>query len=429
MNVLLIGSGGREHALAWKLRQSSQLDKLYVAPGNPGTEEIAENVPIEAADINQLANFALQNKIDLTIIGPDDPLALGIVDLFIAKGLRVFGPTRAAARVESSKSYAKALMGKTDIPTADFRTFDSFDKASAYLQGQRFPLFIKASGLAQGKGAVHCSSLEEGTQTLTNLMVKKTLGDAGRSVVIESYLDGPEVSLHALCDAENYVMFPSSQDHKPVFDNDRGPNTGGMGTVAPLPWVDDMHVRSLGKQVVGPLLVELQRLGTPFKGLLYPGLKLTSHGDKVIEYNARFGDPETQVYMRLLDDDLLQLITTLVEGRIKEIKPRWRANIFAVNIAIASGGYPDGYKKGLPITGVEEANAMKDVVVFQAGTAKRDNQLVTNGGRVLYVSATGNSIEDAQKKAYDAVHLIFFEGMHFRKDIGDAAIKLSMNMK
>ncbi len=428
MNVLIIGSGGREHALAWKLNQSSELDRLYVAPGNPGTAEVAENVPIDAADIKRLADFALQNTIDLTIVGPDDPLALGVVDLFNEKGLRIFGPSHTAAKIESSKSYAKALMEKTGIPTADFQSFDNFDEASTYLQGQQFPLFIKASGLAQGKGAVASASYKEGVKTLNDIMVRKIFGDAGDSVIIESYLDGPEVSLHALCDTEDYVMFPSSQDHKPVFDDDKGPNTGGMGTVAPLPWVGDEYVETLGKQVVEPLLAELRRAKAPFKGLIYPGLKLTRNGPKVIEYNARFGDPETQVYMRLLDSDLLKMIMSCVEGSVREIKPQWLPNTFSVNIAMASGGYPGDYNKGLPITGIEEASAMNDIVIFQAGTTKRGNELVTNGGRVLYVSATGSSIEEARNKAYDAIKVIDFEGKHFRKDIGIKAVELSRHL-
>ncbi len=256
-------------------------------------------------------------------------------------------------------------------------------------------------------------------------MVEKVFGEAGNSVVIESYLDGPEFSLHALCHANSYVMFPSSQDYKPALDNDEGPNTGGMGTVAPLPWVDDNYVKKIGEQVVGPLLSELSRSSLPFSGLLYLGLKLTTNGAKVIEYNARFGDPETQVYMRLLESDLLKLIMACAEGKMQELQPQWRPNTFAVNIAITSGGYPGSYRKGLPISGVDRASALEDVVVFQAGTVKKNNQLVTNGGRVLYCSAIGSSIEEARNKAYAAVALIDFEGMHLRSDIGSKAIELS----
>ena len=427
MNVLVIGSGGREHALAWKLRQSSNLGRLYVAPGNPGTSNLAQNVPIEATDVRGMVDFALKNAIDLTIVGPDDPLAVGIVDSFNEAGLRIIGPTRQAARIESSKAFAKHLMQQAGIPTADFRVVDDFHEAAAYLSSQRFPLFIKATGLAQGKGAVKVSSQSEGLQILKLMMVDTAFGDAGKTVVIESYLDGPEISLHALCHADRYTMFPSSQDHKPLFDDDEGPNTGGMGTVAPLPWVDDDYVSRLGEQVVEPLLFEMHRSSYPFSGLLYPGLKLTSNGPKIIEYNARFGDPETQVYMRLLESDLLDVLVACMDGGMEGLQLQWKPNTFAVNVAITSGGYPGAYRTGLPIKGVERASALDDVVVFQAGTAISNDELVTNGGRVLYCSATGSSLEEARRKAYAAVALIDFKEMHFRGDIGSKAIALSRN--
>ncbi len=427
MNVLVIGSGGREHALAWKLHQSSNLGRLYVAPGNPGTADLAQNVPIDATDVRGMVDFALKNAIDLTIVGPDDPLAMGIVDAFSEAGLRIFGPTRQAARIESSKAFAKHLMQQAGIPTADFRVVDDFHEAAAYLSSQRFPLFIKATGLAQGKGAVKASSQSEGLQILKLMMVDTALGDAGKTVVIESYLDGPEISLHALCHADRYTMFPSSQDHKPVFEHDEGPNTGGMGTVAPLPWVDDQEVQRVGERVVVPLLSELHRSNLPFSGLLYPGLKLTSDGAKVIEYNARFGDPETQVYMRLLESDLLELLLAWTDGEVKDLQPKWKPNTFAVNVAVTSRGYPGAYRKGLPLRGVDRASALEDVVVFQAGTAIKNDKLVTNGGRVLYCSAIGSSIEEARDKSYAAISLIDFEGMHFRRDIGSVAIARSRN--
>ncbi len=425
MNVMVIGSGGREHALAWKLSQSRHVDKLYVAPGNAGTESVAENVPIAATDIEKLARFGRRHDVGLTIVGPDDPLALGIVDLFEAEGLVVFGPRKTAAKIEASKAYSKHLMHKQGIPTADFVTFDEYDEALEYVERQTFPLFIKASGLAQGKGAVGCASMGDAKKTLKAVMVEKIFGEAGNSVVIESLLNGPEFSLHALCNGTDYVMLPSSQDHKPVFDGDEGPNTGGMGTVAPLPWVDPSMVESLGQKVVALLLEGLIDESAPFKGLLYPGLKLTADGAKVIEYNARFGDPETQVYMRLLDSDLLEVLEAAARGNLEGRDLHWQPDTYAVNVALVSGGYPSAYQKGFPITGIDEANALDDVVVFHSGTTRQNGAVVTNGGRVLYVSATGSTLVEAQQKAYYGVSLIHFEGMHYRRDIGDMAIKLS----
>jgi phosphoribosylamine---glycine ligase len=424
MKVLIVGSGGREHALAWKARQSKGLETLYVAPGNPGTAEVAENVPIEATDLDGLARFATRNAVGLTVIGPDDPLARGMADRFRSEGLTIFGPSKSAARIEASKVFAKRAMKSAGVPTAEFEAFGDFRAAREYLKRQPFPLFIKADGLAQGKGAIFASSLAEGELVLSNIMQKGAFGEAGSSVIIESYLDGPEVSLHALCNETAYLMFPVSQDHKPVFDGNRGPNTGGMGTVGPVSTPKGFGPDVLGRLVVAPILSELAGASTPFSGLLYPGVKLTSHGPRVVEYNARFGDPEAQVYMRLLRSDLIEMLQACIGGDLQSYKAEWLSDTFAVNVAITSAGYPGSYQKNIPITGVDEASDMDDVVIFHAGTAVLGDRLVTNGGRVLYVSATGKSITEARSKAYRAVNAISFEGMHFRSDIGYGATEL-----
>ncbi|HTR18650.1 MAG TPA: phosphoribosylamine--glycine ligase [Candidatus Paceibacterota bacterium] len=422
MHVLLIGSGGREHALAWKLKQSPRIGKLYIAPGNGGTERLGENVPIVATDIEKLAAFASEKKIALTIVGPDDPLALGVVDLFRARKLRIFGPTKAAARIESSKSFAKKLMQDAKIPTAQFKAFDSHTTALAYVHAHGVPVVIKASGLSLGKGVYICKTMEEAESSLKAVMVDMVHGEAGREVVIEDFLEGPEVSVHVLSDALNQLVFPSSQDHKPALDGDEGNMTGGMGTIAPVPFVSTELMGTIERSVVRPALDAMLKSGAQFEGLLYPGLKITNDGPKVLEFNARFGDPETQVYMRLLKSDLLDLLEACVDHTLGNLlsKVEWVRG-FAANIVLASGGYPDSYKKGFPITGIDEAEAMEGIVVFHAGTAFKDGSLVTNGGRVLGVSALGGTPKDAIDKAYAAVQKIHFEGMHYRKDIGAKA--------
>lgn len=417
LRVLIIGSGGREHALAWKLAESPRLGKLYVAPGNPGTAEVAENVPIDADDVKGLVAFALKAKINFTVVGPDDVLARGTVDAFQKEGLEIFGPTQAAAQIEASKAYAKEVMTKRGVPTADYKTFDDLERALEYIKKATYPLFIKASGLALGKGAVRAENAQEAARTLRDMMSGERFGAAGKTVVIESYLDGPEMSLHALCDGKTYRVFPSSQDHKPVLDGNKGPNTGGMGTVAPLFWVSPEDVETMGKAVVEPILKDMRAEGHPFKGLLYPGMKLTRKGPKVIEYNARFGDPETQVYMRLLDSDLLSVLLACSRGTLSKTELVWREQTAAC-IVLASGGYPDAYAKGKLIEGIAKAEELDGVKVFQAGTAMKDGQLVTNGGRVLGVTAVGDSLEEARTNAYRAVKRIRFADMHYRKDIG-----------
>ncbi len=429
MNILLIGSGGREHALAWKIAQSPRCGKLYILPGNPGTAACGENVAIKADEIEEFARFAEEKKIDLTIVGPDDPLALGVVDAFAARGLRIFGPTKAAARIESSKAFAKELMLEAGIPTAEARTFRSHEEALAYVRDRGAPIVVKASGLALGKGVYVCTTIEEAGHALSEVMLDHRFGEAGDEVVVEEYLEGVEFSVHVLCDGTDFLLLPPSQDHKRAQEGDQGPNTGGMGTVAPVPGISDETMREIGERIVRPTLAALRQRGTPFTGLLYPGIMLTKDGPKVIEFNARWGDPETQVYMRLLESDILDLFEACIDGRIAQQKVQWRAG-FAANIVLASGGYPGEYKKGFSITGIEEAEKVEGVVVFHAGTKAmpplpfgeragvRGGQFITSGGRVFGVSAVAPTLKEALARAYWAADKIRFEGKYVRSDIG-----------
>ncbi|RJR13237.1 phosphoribosylamine--glycine ligase [Candidatus Parcubacteria bacterium] len=423
VDVLIIGSGGREHALAWKLKQSPRIGKLYVAPGNGGTQLIAENVPIGVMDFQKLADFAAAKSIGLTVVGPDDPLGAGIVDVFNARGLRIWGPTKEAAQIESSKAFAKQLMHEAKIPTAQFKICTSATEALAYSRTLKFPVVIKASGLAVGKGVYICHSPEEAEKAIDDLMVKRIFNTSGDQVVVEEYIEGPEISLHALSDGIEHVLFPSAQDHKPIFDNDEGPNTGGMGVIAPVPWVRNELLTKAEYETVSQAVRALREKGIRFQGLLYPGLKITTAGPRVLEYNARFGDPECQAYMRLLKSDLLDLLEASVDSTVGLIKKKvtWEPG-FAVNIVVASGGYPGEYKKGIPITGIEDAEKIPGVVVFHAGTAYKEYQLVTAGGRVLGVSAVGMTLQEALDTAYKAIEKIHFEGMYYRKDIGKKSL-------
>ena len=420
INVLIIGNGGREHALAWKLAQSPRIGKLYVAPGNGGTRQVAENIPIETNDIDGLVQFAEKNEIGLTVVGPDDPLALGVVDAFQAKGLRIFGPTRAAAEIESSKAFAKNLMSEANIPTATFKIFSEHDKALSYIRERGAPIVVKASGLALGKGVYVCKTLSQAEGALAEIMLDHVHKEAGTEVVVEEFLDGQEISIHAFCDGKTFVLLPPAQDHKPIRDNDEGKNTGGMGTIAPVSWVSADTLKVIGEQIVRPTLEALAKRERPFTGLLYPGLKMTSSGVKVLEFNARFGDPETQSYMRLLKTDLLDILEACVDGKLAELAIEWHSG-FAVCVMIASGGYPDEYRKGVPLRGVAEAERVSNVVVFHAGTIF-ENELKTSGGRVLGISATGDTLRDALNSAYEAARLVKFEGMQYRSDIGAKAL-------
>lgn len=420
--IFVIGAGGREHALAWKLAQSPQAGRIFIAPGNGGTGGVATNVDIAAGDISGLLKFAQENNVDLTVVGPDDTLALGVVDAFTKAGLRIFGPTQAAAQIEASKAFSKELMAKTGVPTARFETFTELEPALKYVAGHEFPVVVKASGLALGKGVSICANREEAEIALREMMEDKIFGAAGNSVVIEDFLTGQEVSIHAFCDGHTAVLFPTAQDHKPVRDGDQGPNTGGMGTLSPVPWTTKELLNEAKKQVVEPILAGLRGSGAPFTGLLYPGLMVAKDGSfKVLEYNARFGDPETQSYMRLLETDLLAILNVCVDGRLADVEITW-ADKTAVTIVLASGGYPGSYPKGLPISGLDEAAAQPDVVVFHAGTKLDDGRVVTAGGRVLGVTATGRDLADARAKAYAAARLIHFDGVQYRSDIGSKSL-------
>lgn len=421
-NVLIIGGGGREHALAWKLAQSPRIGKLYVAPGNGGTRDIAENIAIEATDARGLARFAEKNLINLTVVGPDDPLALGVVDVFQSHGLRIFGPTRAAAQIEASKAFAKRLMRDSDIPTAPFRIFRKYESALEYIRKHGVPIVIKASGLALGKGAYPCKTLAKAEGALAEIMLERAYKQAGNEVIAEEFLNGQEVSIHALCDGKTSILLPTAQDHKPVFDGDKGKNTGGMGTFAPVPWVTDRMLREVDEQIVRPTLQALVKKGKLFTGLLYPGLKMTDKGPQVLEFNARFGDPETQSYMRLLKTDLLDVLDACVDGKLADLAIQWHSG-FAVCVVLASGGYPGKYKKEIPIFGIAEAEKVSGVIVFHSGTMYND-QLRTSGGRVLGVTAVGDTLQEALNRAYEAARRIKFKGMHYRKDIGVKAIAM-----
>lgn len=423
-NVLIIGSGGREHALAWKLAQSPRIKKLFVAPGNGGTRQVAENIEITTTDIDGLVAFAENNDIGLTVVGPDGPLALGVVDAFQARRLRIFGPTRVAAEIESSKAFSKNLMREAGIPTAAFQVFSEYDKALAYVRKRGAPIVIKASGLALGKGVYVCQTLAEAEASLTEIMLEHIHKDAGKEVVIEEFLDGQEISIHAFCDSKTFALLPSAQDHKPIRDGDEGKNTGGMGTIAPISWVSTDTLHILGEQVVRPTLEALAKRGRQFSGLLYPGLKMTTSGPKVLEFNARFGDPETQSYMRLLKTDLLDILEACVDNTLSKLTIEWHTG-FAACVIIASGGYPDEYKKDVPLRGVAEAGRVPNVVVFHAGTSF-SGELRTSGGRVLGVTATGNTLRDALDRAYEATQLIEFEGMQYRRDIGAKTIAMQV---
>ncbi len=415
--VLVIGGGGREHALAWKIAQSPQVEQIFVAPGNGGTATIAKNVNIGFTDVESLLKFAQENQIDLTVIGQEAASDAGVVDAFRSAELAIFGPTKSATRIESSKAYSKELMQSRDIPTAEFETFSDPKKAIKYVENRKYPQVIKASGLAEGKGVVIAENFDQAESAINDMMVKKVFKDSGNTIVIEDFLRGQEVSIHALSDGTNALLFPASQDHKQIFDGDKGPNTGGMGVIAPVPWVTQEHLDFAMSKVVKPALEGLKSDNSPFTGCLYPGLMIDGSEVKVLEFNARFGDPEAETYLRLLDGDLYEILLSCANGNLDTSKIKWLPKT-AISVAIASGGYPGSYTKGLPITGIHDAEAVDDVVVLQAGTTTTNGQLVTNGGRVLYVTAIGKDTSEARDKAYTAVSKIKFEGMHYRTDIG-----------
>lgn len=417
MKVLVVGSGGREHAICWKLAQSPKVDKLYCAPGNAGIGEIAELLPIGAMELDKLVDFAKENNIDLTVIGMDDPLVAGVVDKFEAAGLRVFGPRANAAIIEGSKAFSKELMKKYNIPTAKYETFDDYNKALDYVKNGNFPVVLKADGLALGKGVLICNNLDEAVEGLNTLMVDKKFGASGSKVVIEEFLTGPEVSVLSFCDGNTVVPMVSAQDHKRAYDNDEGLNTGGMGTFSPSRIYTDEIAKQCMDTIFKPTVDALNKEGRQFKGIIYFGLMLTKDGPKVIEYNARFGDPETQVILPRLKSDLCEIFEACIDGTLDKLNVEWYDNA-ACCVVLASGGYPESYTKGYEITGLDDVKKRSDIVVFHAGTALKDGKYVTNGGRVLGITGIGKDLDDAIKIAYEGVDIVSFENVHYRKDIG-----------
>lgn len=417
MKILVVGGGGREHAIIWKLKQSSIVDKIYCAPGNAGISELAECVPISAMEFAKLISFVKENDIDYTIIGMDDPLAGGIVDAFENANLKVFGPRKNAAILESSKAFAKNLMKKYNIPTAAYETFDNYEAAKIYLEKQDMPIVLKADGLALGKGVLICKTLEEAQQGLKEIMQEHKFGAAGNTVIIEEFLEGPEVSILSFCDGKTIIPMVSAQDHKRAFDNDKGLNTGGMGTFSPSKFYTNEMAEECMKTIFQPTVNAMLKENRPFVGIIYFGLMYTKNGMKVIEYNARFGDPETQVILPRLKTDLLDIMLACTNGTLDNMNIEWYDNA-AVCVILASGGYPVSYTKGYEITGLEKISEKKNMIVFHAGTEKKEGKIVTSGGRVLGITGIGNNIDEAIKTAYEGVEIVNFNQKHFRTDIG-----------
>jgi phosphoribosylamine--glycine ligase len=422
MRVLLIGGGGREDAIAWKLAQSKELKKLYIAPGNPGTARWGENVAIKAEDVAGLVSFAKEKKVELVIVGPEDPLAEGVVDVLEAAGIKAFGPSKAAAQLEADKSFSKQIMRSSAVSTAEGRTFTRFEDAKAYIASRDEAVVVKAAGLAKGKGVMVCNEPSDGILAAEKIMVDKIFGSAGDRIVVEDKLIGEEASILAFVDGRSIYVMESAQDHKPIGDGDTGPNTGGMGAYSPAPVVTDAMMSQIEREILVPVVDCMNRNDTPYKGVLYAGLMITAGGPRVLEFNVRFGDPETQPMLMRLKSDLLEACLAVCEQKLDEVTLEWDSRP-AVCVVMASGGYPGDYEKGKVITGIDEAEQLKDVVVFHAGTAMKDGSLVTAGGRVLGVTAVGGTIADAKKQAYEAVSRISFEGARYRRDIADKAIR------
>jgi phosphoribosylamine--glycine ligase len=431
MNVLVIGSGGREHALVWKLAQSDHIRSLWCAPGNAGiAQETLRNghsvqcMAIGAEDLIGLRDFAKAQRIDLTVVGPDNPLALGIVDLFEQESLRIWGPNKKAAQFEASKAFSQSFMERYRIPTARSGTFSDADPAKQYARSLGGKCVVKADGLALGKGVLICNTIAEADAAIEDILVNKAFGAAGQQIIIQEFLEGIEISLHALCDGTTAKLFPTSQDHKRALDNDQGLNTGGMGTYSPTPFVTCAELQQIGRAVLDPWVAGCKAENIDYRGIIYPGIMLTQNGPRVLEFNARFGDPETQVYLTRLENDLFELLEASVAGTLSSHVLRWRTEV-SVCVIMASGGYPGPYRKGYPITGLDTAATLTEVKVFHAGTSVQNKRIVTNGGRVLGVTALGADLVAARKNAYDAVEQNHFEGAHIRRDNGANAITTS----
>src|SRR3990170_245000 len=421
MKVLLVGSGGREHALAWKLSQSPLVDRLFIAPGNPGSAMHGENVAIPAEDIEGLKAFALREKIDFTVIGPELPLTLGITDAFNVAGLKVFGPTRAAAELEGSKAFSKELMVRYKVPTAFYKRFDESGPAKSYIETHKPPFVVKADGLAAGKGVIICQTAQEAVEAVDLIMTEKAFGSAGKRIIIEEFLTGEEASFLAITDGTTVEPLAPAQDHKAIFDNDMGPNTGGMGAYSPAPVVTPALQKKIMETVMVPVVNAMKADGRPYKGVLYAGLMMTKNGPRVLEFNCRFGDPETQPILMRMESDIVPILVAASEGTLHEVKIKWKQEA-AVCVVMAAKGYPGNYLKGSEINGLEEAAKLNDTMVFHAGTAVKDGKVVTAGGRVLGVTALGPTIKDAIENAYRAVGKISWEGAQYRRDIGKKAL-------
>ncbi|MCB4205039.1 phosphoribosylamine--glycine ligase [Deferribacterales bacterium Es71-Z0220] len=424
MNILLIGSGGREHAIAWKLSQNENIKNIFCAPGNGGTakENKCQNVDIKVTDFDRLIQFAKENDIYMTVVGPEDPLALGIVDRFESEGLKIFGPNKMAAKIEASKAFCKEIMVSANIPTAFYGEFTDFESAKKYVLEKGAPIVVKADGLAAGKGVTVAATVEEAIDALKEIFIDKIFGDAGNKVVIEEFLKGEEASFLAFTDGITVVPMVSSQDHKPVYDNDKGPNTGGMGAYSPAPVMTEKLYNFALNKIAYPLVEELKKRNIVYKGIIYAGLMIDGEDVKVLEFNCRFGDPETQPLLMRLESDLLEIFDACINQNLKEIKINWYSEP-TVCVVMASGGYPKDYKKGYEITGIDSAEQLGNVKVFHAGTKLENEKVLTNGGRVLAVTARGKDLKSTIKLAYSAVEKINFKDMHFRKDIAQKALR------
>lgn len=422
MKILVVGSGGREHALCWKLSQNPKVEQILCAPGNGGTAQIGENIAVKDDDIPGLISLAKEREVDLVVAGPELPLVLGLENALRQEGIPCFGPNAYAANLEGSKAFSKNVMHDAGVPTAPFRVFDEADDAKAFIKEKGAPIVVKADGLAAGKGVVVATTVEEALEAIDDMMVKRSFGAAGERVVVEEALKGEEASFLAFCDGEHYALLPSSQDHKAVYEGDTGPNTGGMGAYSPAPILPKEKYAETAELCIKPILKHMAAKGEPFKGVLYAGLMYTENGPSVLEYNVRFGDPECQPLLMRLETDLLEIMFACIDGKLDQIDVVSTPQT-ACGVVIAAEGYPGSYPKGMEVTGLEDADAMEGVKVFQAGTKLEDGKIVTSGGRVLCVTALGDDLAAAQKKAYEAVDKVHFDNSYYRRDIADKGLK------
>ncbi len=422
MKVMIVGGGGREHALAWKLSSSPMVSDMFFVPGNGGMSRIGECVRADAENVETVVSLAVERAVDLAVVGPEAPLVGGVVDAFAARGIKAFGPTRGAARLEGSKQFAKSLMERHGIPTGSARYFDSYEQAKEYVEAQEPPIVVKADGLAAGKGVIIATTGDEALEALRDCLVDGVFGESGSRVLVEEFLEGPEVSILSLADGESVAHMVASQDHKRACDGDEGPNTGGMGAYSPVPLLDAVTEAEIHRAVMDATVLAMREEGEPYRGVLYGGLMLTEDGMKVLEFNVRFGDPETQAVLPRLSSDLAPALLATIDGTVADLEMKWLPD-YCVCVVVASGGYPGAYRKGIPVTGLKAAAADSKVEVFHAGTAIEDGRVVTSGGRVLNVVARGSDFTEARGLAYQAVQMIDFEGMQYRTDIGYRALE------